>query len=89
MSSFLWPFYWGVRARDTARDGQHLAHVLSLHPQHSLQGDSANGPLCQHTATVFMEASARSGVSCSAFVLLINDCLLGEKQGSFFLCMTF
>lgn len=34
----------GGQGRDTARDGQHLAHVLSLHPQHSLQGDSANVP---------------------------------------------
>lgn len=35
-------------------------------------------------ATVFMEAGTRLGSSCSAFILLIKDCLLGKKQDSFF-----
>lgn len=79
----------GGRGKDTAREGQHLAPAQSLLPSTQPRGDSANGPLCQHTATVFMEASARLGISRSAFVLLIKDCLLGKTQGSFFLCMTF
>lgn len=88
MSSFLWPFCGG-QGKDTASEGQHLARVQPLLPSTQPRGDSANGPLCQHTATVFMGASARLGISCSAFVLLIKDCLLGKKQGSFFLCVTF